>query len=95
MLAVLVETLCLLEWIAARSKSIYSSDFPSNTQTKCSCHACPPPLFSLVLKNIGAGPLKTIIFAAFSLNLTLTYIIMLVPPREYIEELVVRSNRYD
>jgi hypothetical protein len=49
----------------------------------------------LVLKNIDAGPLKTIIFAAFSLNLTLTYIIMLVPPREYLEEIFVRSNRYD
>lgn len=50
---------------------------------------------SPVLKNIEPGPLKTIIFAAFSLNLTLTYIIMLVPPREYVEQIVVRSNRYD
>lgn len=60
-------------------------------------HAHDALLFSssLVLKNIDAGPLKTIIFAAFSLNLTLTYIIMLVPPREYLEEIVVRSNRYD
>jgi len=54
------------------------------------------PLYDwLVLKNIEAGPLKTIIFAAFSLNLTLTYIIMLAPPREYLEEIVVGSDRYD
>ncbi|GAB5031147.1 amino acid transport protein [Nannochloropsis oceanica] len=53
---------------------------------------CERPVCDNVLKNIEAGPLKTIIFAAFSLNLTLTYIIMLAPPREYLEEIVVGSD---
>ncbi|TFJ85801.1 hypothetical protein NSK_002621 [Nannochloropsis salina CCMP1776] len=55
---------------------------------------CERPVCDNVLKNISPGPLKTIIFAAFSINLTLTYIIMLAPPREYVEEAMVRGDRY-
>ncbi|EWM26445.1 Amino acid transporter, transmembrane [Nannochloropsis gaditana] len=53
---------------------------------------CERPVCDNVLKNISPGPLKTIIFAAFSINLTLTYVIMLAPPREYVEEAMVRGD---
>lgn len=79
--------MCGLEWLrGVQSVLLYISTHATHILSS---------FLSAVLKNISPGTLKTIIFAAFSLNLTLTYIIMLVPPREYLEGIVVRSNRYD